>query len=170
MDIDSVGPSKERRISLPKVTSLRACGRVSESRVLTRVESDDPIVDLTTDDWDVSPTLIVSSAQGPKPKSKPCTTSGGEDDVNRSKGNGSSCVVLHVDVERLHTYCGEPRRACSTSIKVYPKPEAMKRSKTAIEHANLKSAAPDDVTSVALSRIISKDDSSGKWEREDNPL
>ena len=158
MDVDSVGPSKERRISLPKVTSLRACGRVSESRVLTRAESDDPIVDLTTDDWDVSPTLIGSSAQGPKSKSKPCTTSGGEDDVNRSKGKGTSCVVLRIDVERLHTYYGEHRRTRSTSMKIYPKPEVMKRNKTAIEHANLESAAPDDVASAALSRIISKDD------------
>jgi len=158
MDVDSVGPSKERRISLPEVTSLRACGHVSGSRVLARAESDDHIIDLTMDGWDVSPTLVGSSTQGPKSKPKPCIIPDGEDDVNRSKGKGASCAVLRVDVERLQTYYGDCRRARSTSVKIYPKPEAMKRNKTAVEHANLESAAPDDIASAALSRIISKDE------------
>lgn len=162
MDVDSTASSKERRMSLPEVTSIRTDG----SSAPAQPDSNGLVVDLTTDDWDISPTLVGSSTQGPKP----CASPGEEDvNVNRSKGKErktkTSCVVLRVDIESLHAYYSDtrPRRRAhltSTSAAMHPSKSGAGKwgDRSAVEHANFDSAAPDEVASAALSRIISKAD------------
>ncbi|KAG6329255.1 hypothetical protein ID866_9835 [Astraeus odoratus] len=116
------------------------------------------IVDFTsTDDWDISPTLVGSRSlghEGPgsKPKSKLSKSYGGDD--------GVSSITLQVNLEHI--------RACYVDRLSLPSPSlADPRAKTAvtqrtetaaIEQANLRNTVPDNVASAALSRIISKAD------------
>ncbi|KAI5999253.1 MutL C terminal dimerization domain-containing protein [Pisolithus albus] len=141
-------PSSSRAHSLVSKLNQRRSG---SGKNVPAVPEDIDVADLTPGDWDISPTLVESHAADDAK-----VVSGSElYEVQRSYED----VTLQVDLEGLRARYQDARsRSTSPWARIRFQNGIAPRNDAVVEHANLASAASDEVASAALSRIISKGD------------
>ncbi|KAI6098784.1 hypothetical protein EDD16DRAFT_1498226 [Pisolithus croceorrhizus] len=140
-------PARPGVASTLRPSSLRAHSRVSR-------QEDIDVAYLTAGDWGIRPTLVESHVLDDAKlvsRSELCKAQKSYDDD----------VILHIDLDGLRARyedCGARSHSISPWVRTRSQNGTAPRNDTVVEHANLVSAASDEIASAALSRIISKGD------------